>query len=792
MLVTDDDGDTNTGVVTLNIEDGNDPAFGDDSGLDLNEGDDGLSSGTGNIEVIQGSDDVISVLFSTTQPSLDTLTSNGFALTTTVAGNQITLVRADDPNIVSLEISIDTNGGYSVTQLQPLDQIDDSDLATLQLAVEVTDRDNDTAQGSITVTIEDGADPAGGNTAQIAFTEGDLTPDQGEQGYPVSGDIVITVAAGVDRLDPDTVDIDPIQLATLLAELEAEITAGGLPVTALWDATTGTLTLTAGGEAVLTAVITAVQNADGEQVDITTTVTQLKPLDHNGTDNTGLVRQQDDTIAFDLPIQLQDTDGDFLEAPALITTTITDGNDPDLETIASVTVLESDIDEGGDFHPGSNPDGDGQVATGTITFDSGSDEIVNYEVDVEDFNTANAGSLTAGGQQVTLVFNATNNTYEGQVNGLVIFILAFNATGTAADDNYTFTLLGALDHIQPDNDTELTIEFSATAIDQDGDASSAVTFEVTIQDDIPQTQDAAFGPIEEGESTETLDVLTVPEEGADDAEVIAVIIEGVRQELTGTPDAQGFFSFDINQDGQLLGQLLISAEGQVLFNSLSDLDHGAEPIVANVDFEVLDGDNDPSQSTLTITITDEEPTLVVQPSEGVEDQGRNPDESLGDPTTGIPINMSIDIGDADRGEQIGEVLIILPADPHGQFFLDGVVIVPVGGQVLIDPAAFVDSDGDGVFELQGVTFVPEPDYSTLFEPNNLLDFTVTAEVVTNDGVNQPLQDGTLSISVLGIADEPAFADSTVFYYGDGEEDGDNISLSESFQALLQDTDGSET
>ncbi|MGF1735098.1 retention module-containing protein [Photobacterium satsumensis] len=795
VLVTDDDGDTNTGVVTLNIEDGDDPTFGNDSGLALNEGDDGISSGTANIEVIQGSDDVISVLFSAVQPALEALTSNGFALTFTVTGNQITVVRADDPNIVVLEISIDINGGYSVTQLQPLDQIDDSDLATLELAVEVTDRDSDTTQGSITVTIEDGTDPVGGNTAQIAFTEGDLTPDQGEpdneQGYPVSGDAAITVASGVDRLDPDTVDLDSIQLATLLAELESEITAGGLPTTAVWDVNTGTLTLSAGGEAVLTTVITAAQNSDGEQVDITTTVTQLKPLDHNGTDNTGLVRQQDDTIVFDLPIQVQDTDGDFLETPALITTTITDGADPEIETIASVTVLESDIDEGGDFHPGSNPDGDGQTATGTITFDSGSDEIVNYEVDVDAFNTANADTLTAGGQQVTLVFNTTNNTYEGQVNGVVIFVLAFIATGTSADDSYNFTLLGALDHIQPDNDTELTIEFSATAVDQDGDASSAVTFAVTIEDDIPQTQDAAFQPIEEGESTETLDVLTVPEEGADDAEVTAVIIEGVRQELTGTPDAQGFFSFDVNQDGQLLGQLLISAEGQVLFNSLPNLDHGAEPIVANIDFEVTDGDSDLSQSTLTITITDEEPTLVVQPSEGVEDQGRNPDESLGDPTTGIPINMSIDIGDADRGEQIGDVFIILPSDPHGQFFLNGVEIVPAGGQVQIDPAAFVDPDGDGVFELQGVTFVPEPDYSTLFEPNNLLDFTVTAEVVTDDGVNQPLQDGTLSISVLGIADQPAFAETAVFYYGDGVEDGDNISLSESFQALLQDTDGSE-
>ncbi|PSU35614.1 retention module-containing protein [Photobacterium lutimaris] len=791
VWVTDDDGDTNIGTVTINIEDGDDPAFGDDSGLALNEGDDGTSSGTGNIEVIQGSDDVVSVLFSAAQPALDNLTSNGFDLVVTVSGSQITVARADDPNIVVLDISIDTTGGYSVTQLQALDQIDDSDLATLVLGTEVTDRDNDTTQGSITITIEDGTDPVGGNTAQIAFTEGDLTPEQDDPEYPVSGDVAITIAAGVDRLEPDTVDLDPVQLATLLAELEAEITAGGLPVTASWDTGTGTLTLSAGGETVLTAVVTAVQNSDGEQVDITTTVTQLKPLDHNGTDNTGLVRQQDDSIVFDLPIQVQDTDGDFLETPVLITTTITDGTDPAIGTIPSVTVLESDIDEGGDFHPGSTPDDDGETATATIIFDSGSDEIVNYEVDVDAFNTANAGTLTAGGQQVTLVFNTATNTYEGQVNGVVIFVLAFIATGTSADDSYSFTLLGALDHIQPDNDTELTIAFSTTAIDQDGDISPAVTFAVTIDDDIPQTQDAVFQSIEEGESTETLDVLTVPEEGADDAEVTAVIIEGVRQELTGTPDAEGFFSFDVNQDGQLLGQLLISAEGQVLFNSLPNIDHGAEPIVANVDFEVTDGDSDLSQSTLTMTITDEEPTLVVQPSEGVEDQGRNPDESLGDPTTGIPINMSIDIGDADRGEQIGDVRIVLPADPHGQFFLNGVEIEPVGGQVLIDPTAFIDPDGDGVFDLQGVTFVPEPDYSTLFELNNLLDFTVTAEVVTVDGVNQPLQDGTLSISVLGIADEPAFADTAVFYYGDGEEDGDNISLSESFQALLQDTDGSE-
>lgn len=88
----------------------------------------------------------------------------------------------------------------------------------------------------------------------------------------------------------------------------------------------------------------------------------------------------------------------------------------------------------------------------------------------------------------------------------------------------------------------------------------------------------------------------------------------------------------MNQDGQLLGQLFISPEGNVFFVSLPNVDHGGAPIVVNVDFEVTDGDNDTSQSTLTITITDEEPELVVLPANGEEDQGRDADGTIADPT----------------------------------------------------------------------------------------------------------------------------------------------------------------
>lgn len=554
VVVTDDDGDTNTGQITLTITDGDDPAFGDDSGVALNEGDDGNATGNGTIAVVGGSDDVVAVFFSPSQPSLNGLTSNGFATSVTVSsvgsGGQITVVRADQPDIVVLTITIGIDGSYTVTQSQPLDQPIDN-LNTLALNVTVEDRDGDTAQGVVTVTITDGTDPAGGNTAAIAFTEGDLSPSPPTVGYPVSGSSQITIAAGVDRLNPTTITLDPVQIANLLNEFAAEVTAGGNAVVATWTAApnansgVGTLTLTTtgegGGEVVLTAVLTATQNSDGQQVDITTVVTQFSPLDHNGTNDTGLVRQLNDTIVFDLPVQVQDTDGDSLTTPALITTTITDGVDPVINGIPPLLVKESDIDTGGNFHPGSNPSGTEQTASGQLSFNTGSDAIIAYQVDVAAFNAANAGTLTAGGTQVLLVFNSAASTassqrYDGQVNGVPIFTLVLRADGS-----YTFTLLGALDHVQPQNDTQLTMDFAVQAQDQDGDLSAPVNLQITVDDDVPQTADAAFPAVEEGSTTPTLDVLTEREEGADDAAVTAVIINGERQTLTGTPNPQAFF-----------------------------------------------------------------------------------------------------------------------------------------------------------------------------------------------------------------------------------------------------------
>ncbi|MGF1726902.1 retention module-containing protein [Photobacterium nomapromontoriensis] len=799
IQANDSDGDflDAPAVVTVTINDGPLPTFGADSGASLVDPDNvttgQTTTATGQIVVDVGSDAIASLVF-VDNPALSTViagfSSNGEAVSYQVSQNQLTIMNTTGE--VILTVNIATDGNYSVVMSDAFDQPVSSNQIQLPINVRATDDDGDAVQSSITISLNDGVDPPGGETVAAALVEPDLNPSN----YPETVTATLTMVAGADRILPDSLTIDPAQINALIAAWQTALTSAGQPLVftfipatnpAALNAITGVLEGRLPDNTLAVSVtLSAAQASNGDDIVVTMVTSQFVPLDHIVSVSSPYIAVNSDEMVLNVPLIATDSDGDNVIQPATFTVVISDGVDPVIEATPPLQVKESDIDAGGDFHPGSTPSGQGQTATGQITFDTGSDAIKVFEVDVDAFNTANAGNLTAGGQAVTLVFNAASDRYEGQVNGTPVFLLVLTPTGSV-----TFTLLGALDHVQPANDTQLELTFVVTADDQDGDTSNAANLVVTVEDDIPQIQAIAFRPVEEGNRTETRDILTVSQEGADDADVTAVIIAGMRQELTGTPNGQGFFSFDVSQDGQLLGQLLINPNGRVFFNALPNVDHTGQPIVTSVEVEVTDGDDDTSQNTVTITITDEGPELTVQPANGVEDQGRNADETLGDPTQGIAIDMSIDIGDGDRNEQIGEVFIVLPAEPHGLFYLNGVELIPTAGQILLPASAFTDPDGDEIFTLQGVTFVPDADYSTFAEPGNEIDFTVTAQVVTDDGVNHPLQSGTLTIDILGIADPPVFAPSTVTYYGNGIEDGANISLTESFQAVLQDNDGSE-
>ncbi|HIF9470988.1 TPA: DUF5801 repeats-in-toxin domain-containing protein [Photobacterium damselae] len=771
--------------VTITIEDGQLPSFGDDSSITLNEGDDGIVSGSGQINIDTGSDVIADVYFADNQSSLNGLTSNGHATTYTISddGHTLTVTLAGDPSTVVMTITIDIDGNYVVNQTQPIDQRDDTinDNENIVIDVIAKDDDGDVSQpGHIVINSHDGDNAQGGQSGSISITEGDLTPSEGEQGYPVSSSAKIHVESGVDRLDPNTVTIDKGVLATLVSELQRELTSDGQAISFTYDQGTGKLVGTVNGDTVLTIDIDAVQSSNGHDVDVTVTITQERPLDHSGDKGDGLVTSDGDKINIEVPIQVQDTDGDNLNNDIVVDVSIADGNNPVIIGADAITVSESALNGDKNHHQGSNPGDKGETAKGQIEVDSGSDHIKDFVIDVDSFNAANKGVLTSGGQQITLVYNAKNDTYIGKADGKNIFTITIDENG-----NYTFKLKGAIDHQEgTDTDDSLTINIPVQAVDSDGDMSNTVNIPVTIEDDIPSVNNVTLS-MEEGHTSPLFDVLTIAGEGADDAQVTALIVDGQRIALDDIPVNGQYHVYEVKDGDIVLGQLMITAEGETYFYANKDLDHDQEEIIKNIGVEVTDGDGDTATGTITIEISDEDAVLKVENSQVHEDAQQHDDANVPSDYYGVDINMSIDVGDQDRGEHIGQVTISAIGTMHGSFFFNGVELPVIDGKVTIPSAAFKDN-GDGTFSLDGVTFKPDSDFSTI---DGVLDFNVSAEVVNSDGSKHPEMNGSFTVTVDGVADIPTLDDDNSVYHYTVNEDADNVQLD--LQAVLNDDDGSE-
>ncbi|HIF9359593.1 TPA: hypothetical protein ACX6RW_003765, partial [Photobacterium damselae] len=140
-----------------------------------------------------------------------------------ISGNTITVF--DNHGEPVLTVTIAADGSYEVTVTGPLDQ-GEGDSIDLDLNVTATDSDGDSTSGVANITITDGSDAVGGEEIAITITEGDLDTNGAATGnpssYPVSQSGSFVIAAGEDRLVPDSVQVDPAQTAALLQELSAE------------------------------------------------------------------------------------------------------------------------------------------------------------------------------------------------------------------------------------------------------------------------------------------------------------------------------------------------------------------------------------------------------------------------------------------------------------------------------------------------------------------------------------------------------------------------------------------
>src|SRR5690606_20356393 len=133
--------------------------------------------------------------------------------------------------------------------------------------------------------------------------------------------------------------------AQLASEMGEITTHNGQPVEfSMTTDENGVVTISgvdAEGNAVLDITMTPTMSDNGD-VTVVTDVNQYQPLDEmNGEGNIdGLITNNGDVISIDLPLEIDDTDGDTSNVD--ITVNFEDGQDPSFGDDTGVTITESD------------------------------------------------------------------------------------------------------------------------------------------------------------------------------------------------------------------------------------------------------------------------------------------------------------------------------------------------------------------------------------------------------------------------------------------------------------------
>ncbi|MBO2651855.1 hypothetical protein, partial [Shewanella algae] len=299
--------------------------------------------------------------FNGLQPSLEGLTSDGYATEYRVQGDSVVLVLSEGPHagetVLSVTLSLD--GRYQVTQERGLDQTDTDDTLSLRLGVTATDKDGDVSnQGELVIDIVDSNAAQGGEQGAVSISEPDLSPNE----YPAKGVGEFQIGGGSDRLLPESLGFDAAQLNNLLTELGNELSSGGEALSFTVNAEGAIEGRLADGTLVLSLTPQAQQ--DGQGLKVSLEVEQLQPLDHQSagsSSQSGYVTLDGEEIVIKLPLQAKDSDGDSLESAAGVTVTIKDGQLPSFGSDSGLKINESQ---------------DANVALkGQIQVDIGSDEI---------------------------------------------------------------------------------------------------------------------------------------------------------------------------------------------------------------------------------------------------------------------------------------------------------------------------------------------------------------------------------------------------------------------------------
>ncbi|MEC6822741.1 retention module-containing protein [Photobacterium piscicola] len=261
----------------------------------------------------------------------------------------------------------------------------------------------------------------GGESGTITVVEGDLSPQAGEQGYPVQSSVSIVIDAATLPLETNSFIFDPLTINSLLSELNNEITAGGEAVSFIYDTQSNSIIGTLNGETVMSITLNATsENGRDVSVNITTTINQ--PIDHIGGNGSGLVSHDGDIVTVDVSIQGTDSNGNLLDKSINVDITIKDGTNPEFGTDTGTRIDETTQN--------------GQVITGDVPLDVGSDAIHHI-----DFNADQPSlqGITSNGETTSFSVNGNVLTVVDSDNKPVMVVTI------ATDGSYTVEVTGPID-----------------------------------------------------------------------------------------------------------------------------------------------------------------------------------------------------------------------------------------------------------------------------------------------------------------------------------------------------------
>jgi T1SS-143 domain-containing protein len=629
VRITDRDGDTDTGTISINVQDSR-PTAADDSAA--------ANNGTAGGNVL-GNDNV---------GTLDQ------AIVSSVSFGNQTILLAAGTNVIegafgTLRMTAD--GAYTY---QARNGATGSDVFTYV----IRDRDGDTATARLTIGTNDGvpvigdslceADETWLNNANLIIMRGDFTRDYGADG-------------------PGAVTLD--RFASSGSQANGTLTSLGVPVVVTSDGLT--YTGRAGGVVVFTMVVNAANNtyeyqqfrpldhADGTNAnDVITLDFGIKITDRDGDTDTGVLRV---TVADDAPVAQNDqgsvsgganvATGNVLandavgqDQPGAIVQVVYNNVVYPMPTSGSVNVIAAfgtlvmnsdgtyrytpnNGANGGDVFTYVMRDRDGDRSTATLTIGTADgapvigdqtraiDEvnaaqgqvILNSTSGQLDFNYGADGAGATGTIAATGIFSSsgsrlngvltsngfavnvtqTGNTYSGVAGGVEVFRLVVNADGS-----YRFNQYDNLDHAGVNATSDvIALNFGVQISDADGDRDTG-TITINVQDSLPFAVDDGAATVN---GVASGNVLANDGSGTDNPGRVASVSFGgqVIALINGPNVIEGTF-----------GTLRIDADGSYSYQARNGVT-GSDVFT----YVMRDRDGDTSTARLTVGVNDGIPQI---------------------------------------------------------------------------------------------------------------------------------------------------------------------------------------